>query len=85
MNILHILTWIQIEIIMEGIQDCVKAVQQEHQLSSQLASAGLAVIKETAVVTNKMLHLVTYIESVLQYCRLLLLKDCKENYNIKCQ
>jgi hypothetical protein len=51
---------------MEEIQDCVKVVQQEHQLSSQLASAGFAAIKETAVVTNRMLQLVTYIESVLQ-------------------
>jgi hypothetical protein len=30
MSILHIPTWIQTEIIMEEIQDCVKAVQQEH-------------------------------------------------------
>jgi hypothetical protein len=30
MIILQILTWIQTEIIMEEIQDCVKAVRQEH-------------------------------------------------------
>jgi hypothetical protein len=70
MSILHIPTWIQTEIIMEEVQNCVKAVQHEHQLSSQLAPAGLAAIKETTVVSNKMLHLVRYIKIVLQYCQL---------------
>jgi hypothetical protein len=43
---------------MEEVQDCVKAVQQEHSLSSQLASAGFAANKETTVVSNKIVHLV---------------------------